>query len=214
LSNPKITITNLDINDWFKQQKDKVDIWVTDVPYPFRNQNGSGRMKFENGTDSMYNRLTYSDLERCYAEMLKLSNPAASCYIFTDRDGLFETKPAMEKAGWQFRQVIVWDKINQGLGYHWRNQTEYIVYCTNGATKNYVTKVPNIFHEKKPKGLSAKPPIIWQKILEQQAFQDCVVADPFAGSDPLSQVINSNAVLNQKIGKSFSNIYPKEVKNL
>lgn len=206
----KIEITNLEINDFFTLQKtkDRFDLIISDPPYPFDNQNGSNRMKFESGTDNMYNRMTYADLEKCYAEMLALSNPAASCYIFTNRDGLFHTKDSMERVGWTFRNLLVWDKISMGLGYHWRNQAEYIVYCTNGPTKNYVTKLPNIFREKKPRGLSAKPQKIWQTILEQQAFQDCVVCDPFAGSDPLSQVLNNNPILMSKIGASRSNIYP------
>jgi len=106
----KINITNLEVMDWFKQQPEKVDIWITDPPYSFDNQNGSGRMKFEGGTDKMYNRMSYADLKACYSEMLKLSNPGASCYIFTDRDGLFHCKPDMEKVGWTFRQIIVYNK--------------------------------------------------------------------------------------------------------
>lgn len=206
----KIEVTNLEINDFFALQKtkEKVDLWVSDPPYPFSNQNGSNRMKFESGTDNMYDRMTYADLEKCYAEMLSLSNPAAGCYIFTNRDGLFHTKDSLEKVGWIFRNLLIWDKLSMGLGYHWRNQAEFIVYCTNGPTKKFVTKLPNIFKEKKPKGLSAKPPKIWATILEQQLKQDEVVCDPFAGSDPLSQVLNNDPVLMAKIGASRSNIYP------
>lgn len=203
----KIHITNLEISDWFKQQPEKIDIWCSDVPYPFDNQNGSGRMKFEDGTDNLYNRLTYADLEACYAEMLKLSNQGASCYIFTDRDGLFSTKPAMERVGWTYRNIIVWNKVVQGMGCHFRNQVEYIVYCTNGKTDRYVTKIPNIISAKKPKGVSAKPPVIWQTILQHQLREGDVTADCFAGSDPLSQALNGDAVLMSKLGRSYSNIY-------
>lgn len=203
----KITITNLEIWDWFKQQPEKVDIFISDPPYCFDNQNGSGRMKFEGGIDKMYDRMSYADLEACYAEMLKLSNPGASCYIFTDRDGLFHCKPDMEKVGWTFRQIIVYDKVNMGMGYHFRNQIEYIVYCTNGKTDRYVTKIPNIISAKKPKGVSAKPPLIWSTILQHQLREGDILADPFAGSDPLSQALNGDAALMLKLGKSYSNIY-------
>lgn len=207
MPNSKITITNLEIGDWFKQQPEKVDIWIVDPPYCFDNQNGSGRMKFQNGTDKMYKRMTYADLESCYAEMLKLSNPGAGCYIFADREGLFHCKPDMEKVGWIFRQIIVYNKVNMGLGYHWRNQVEYIVYCTNGKTDRYVTKVPNIISTKKPKGLSAKPPLIYETILKHQLRDGDVLADCFAGSDPLSQALNGDATLLGKIRASYSNIY-------
>lgn len=203
----KIHITNLEISDWFKQQPEKVDIFISDPPYPFSNQNGSGRMKFEDGTDKMYDRMTYSDLEACYAEMLKLANPGAHCYIFTDRDGLFKTRPSMEAAGWRFRNVLVWDKTVLGMGYWWRNQAEYIVYCTNGDSKDYVTNASNIFRVKKPKGLSSKPPEIFKSILDHQLRADQVTADPFAGSDPLSQALNGDATLLAKVKSSYSNIY-------
>lgn len=206
----KINITNLEVMDWFKQQPEKVDIWITDPPYHFSNKNGSGRMKFENGTDKMYSRMNYTDLEICYAEMLKLSNQGAHCYIFTDRDGLFKTRPSLEAVGWQFRNVLVWDKVNLGMGYWWRNQVEYIVYCTNGKSKDYVTGAPNIFRMKKPKGLSSKPPEIFESILQHQLRDGLVTADPFAGSDPLSKALNGNAGLLAKLGKSYSNIYTGE----
>jgi N6-adenosine-specific RNA methylase IME4 len=103
---------------------------------------------------------------------------------------------------------IVTHNCNMTMGYHWRNQVEYIVYCTKGATKKYVTGLPNIFHEKKPTGLSAKPPKIWETIMEQQLKDGEVVCDPFAGSDPLSFSLNNNQNLMQKLGASYSNIFP------
>jgi len=206
----KINLTKLDIKSFFPhlQSITKVDLWVTDPPYPFKNQNGTGRMKFEDNKDEMYVRMTYSDLEWCYGEMFSNSNSGAGCYVFANRDGLFHTKDSLEKSGWTFRNILVWDKKAPGLGYHWRNQVEYIVYCTKGATKKYVTGLPNIFHEKKPTGLSAKPSKIWETIMSQQLKDGEVVCDPFAGSDPLSISLNNNQNLMQKVGSSYSNIFP------
>lgn len=206
----KINITKLDIKSFFPhlQALTKVDLWILDPPYPFKNQNGTGRMKFEDNKDEMYARMTYSDLEWGYGEMFSNSNSGAGCYVFANRDGLFHTKDSLEKSGWTFRNILVWDKKAPGLGYHWRNQVEYIVYCTKGATKKYVTSLPNIFHEKKPTGLSAKPPKIWETIMERQLKDGEVVCDPFAGSDPLSISLNNNQNLMQKVGSSYSNIFP------
>jgi len=206
----KINISNMEIKDFFNhiQGLAKVDIWISDPPYPFENQNGTGRMKFEDGTDEMYARMTYKDLEDCYKSMFDLTNDGGLAYIFTNRDGLFNTKESLDRAGWTFRNIIVWDKVVQGMGYHWRNQVEYIFYATKGTTKRYVTNHPNIFSLKKPQGLSAKPPKIWETILEKQMKEGDIVADPFAGSDPLSISLNNNQNLMQKIGASYSNIFP------
>jgi site-specific DNA-methyltransferase (adenine-specific) len=204
-----INISNLEIKDFFKHLKslNLVDIWITDPPYPFDNKNGAGRFKFVDGQDGMYSRMSYADLELCYKEMLDLSNPSAGCYVFTDRDGLFHTKESLERVGWNFNNIIVWDKQKMGMGYHWRNQVEYIVYCSKGSTKRFVTSVPNIISAKKPKGLSAKPPIIWEKIMDLQLRDGDVICDPFAGSDPLSNILNKNQNLLSKIKESYSNIY-------
>lgn len=204
-----INISHLEINDFFKdlKAKDSVDIWITDPPYPFDNKNGAGRFKYVDGKDGMYKRMTYSDLESAYREMLSLSNPSAVCYIFTDRDGLFQTKDSLERVGWNFNNIIVWDKQRMGMGYHWRNQIEYIVYCSNGQTKRFVTSASNIISAKKPKGLSTKPPVIWEKIMDFQLRDGDVVCDPFAGSDPLSITLNQNQKLLSKVKNSYSNIY-------
>ena len=206
----KINISNMEIKSFFNhiQGVTGVDIWITDPPYPFENQNGTGRMKFEGGEDEMYTRMTYGDLESCYKSMFDLTNAGGLAYVFANRDGLFNTKESLDRAGWTFRNIIVWDKVVQGMGYHWRNQVEYIFYVTKGAAKKYVTNHPNIFSVKKPQGLSAKPPKIWETILEKQMSDGDVVADPFAGSDPLSICLNNNQNLMQKIGASYSNIFP------
>lgn len=102
----------MEVKDFFTSiaAKTKVDLWISDPPYPFQNQNGTGRMKFEDNKDQMYTRMTYSDLEWCYGEMFSTSNSGAGCYIFANRDGLFHTKDSMEKSGWTFRNILVWDK--------------------------------------------------------------------------------------------------------
>ena len=205
----KINITKLEVKDFFShlQSTSKVDLWITDPPYPFENQNGTNRMKFEEGKDEMYARMTYKDLEDCYKSMFDLTNPGGLAYIFTNRDGLFHTKESLDRTGWTFRNLIVWDKTVQGMGYHWRNQVEYIFYATKGSVKKYITNHPNIIAAKKPSGMSAKPPIIWQTIMEKQLTDGDIVCDPFAGSDPLSISLNNNPNLMQKISASYSNIF-------
>ena len=35
----KIIKTSLDIDDWFNSLNEDIDMWITDPPYPFNNQN-------------------------------------------------------------------------------------------------------------------------------------------------------------------------------
>jgi len=216
----KIIKTNLEIKDWFAQLQDKVDMWITDPPYPFENQNGTKRFQHIDGQDLMYSRMTWADLQTIFSDMLKVTNPGGRAYVFCNRDGLFITKELLEKTGWTFRNLIVWDKKNMGMGYHWRNQAEYICYVSNGSVKKYIKDQPNIFSFKKPtdkdalpaisyspSGISPKPYQIWDKIMVAQLGDGENVADPFAGSDPLSAAILMNPDIQARLGKAFVNIF-------
>lgn len=218
----KIVKTNLEINDWFDQLNDKVDLWITDPPYPFDNKNGSKRFNHVNGNDNMYSRLDWQDLEDIFKRMYDSTNQGGRAYVFCNRDGLFPTRELLEKVGWKFRNILIWDKQVMGMGYHWRNQVEFICYVTKGSidSKFYVKNQPNIFYDKKPKasdsipkigynpsGTSPKPYKIWSKIMSHQLGQDEVVADPFAGSEPLRAAIEMDASIMSKVKKAYVNSY-------
>lgn len=218
----KIIKTNLEINDWFGQLNDKVDLWITDPPYPFDNKNGSKRFKHVDGNDGMYSRMTWTTLEDVFAKMYDATNAGGRAYIFCNRDGLFMTKELLEKIGWKFRNLLVWDKIVYGMGYYWRNQAEYICYVSKGSidSKFFVKNQSNIFYEKKPKpsdsipsigyyptGISPKPYKIWSKIMTHQLGQDEIAADPFAGSEPMRVAIELDSSIKNKIKKAYINSY-------
>jgi site-specific DNA-methyltransferase (adenine-specific) len=201
----KIIISNDDCIDFIKNLPEKVNVWITDPPYPFDNKNGKNRFKFVNGVDGMYDRMSYSDLAKVYKQMYDSSEDGAMAYVFCSKDSIFSTKESLDKAGWTYRNMLCWDKVHFGMGYHWRNQMEFILYVTKGKPKRYVTNKGNLLSYKKPKGLSAKPPEIWAEILESSICDGDIVADPFAGSDPLTKALEELKLLN-KIKKSYSNI--------
>lgn len=217
-----IISTNLEVSDWFAQLNENVDLWITDPPYPFENQNGTGRFSHIDGSDLMYKRLDWNDLGLIFSDMFSKTNKGGRAYVFCNRDGLFKTKELLENAGWKFRNILVWDKQAMGMGYHWRNQVEYICYVTKGSINKslFVTGQPNIFYDKKPNGSDAIPNIgyyptgtspkpykIWSKIMEHQLGNGEVVADPFAGSQPLAAAIQMNPALSAKVKSVYVNSY-------
>lgn len=214
----KIVETDLDIKQWFGQLNDEVDVWITDPPYPFNNQNGTGRFKFEGGTDNMYTRLTWADLDQIYKDMYSKTPTGGRAYVFANRDGLYKTQRGLEKAGWTLRNLLVWDKQHFGGGYHWRNQLEYIVYATKGKPKTYIKGVGNIFNYKRPtkssanlaigynpSGASCKPMEIWRDIIEHGVVDDDIIADPFSGSNPMKAALLTNQTLLNKIKLAYTN---------
>lgn len=216
----KIIKTSLEINDWFSSLNDEINIWITDPPYPFDNKNGSGRFDHTSGVDNMYDRMGWPDMEKLYSNMFDNTASGGVAYIFCNRDGLFKTRNLLDASGWKMRNLIVWDKLSMGMGYHWRNQVEYIFYVSKGSVKNYIKSSPNIFKYKKPRGkdsipaigynpngTSPKPYHIWSDILSQYDSDDLIIADPFGGSDPMSAAIKMNQDIEAKIKKAYINIY-------
>ena len=205
--NQKIIKSSLDIDDWFSTLNHDVDLWITDPPYPFNNQNGTNRFSYKDGSDNMYQRLSWPKLSSVFSEMYDRSNDGARMYIFCNRDGLFEAQPRVKAAGWSFRNILIWDKKRMGMGYHWRNRVEYILYATKGKPKSYVKGAHNIFSYSKPKdkGSSAKPHDIWVDILNNNSVIGDVCADPFAGSNPMEEALLSYPNLYSKIGVAYTN---------
>lgn len=217
----KVISTELEINDWFDQLEEDIDLYITDPPYPFNNKNGSNRFAFVDGEDEMYDRLEWEDLGEVFKKMYETSAVGGRAYVFCNRDGYEKTKKLLVKAGWTFRNKLVWDKINFGGGYHWRNVTEYIVYVTKDRPKVYVKGHSNEFSYKKPgKGAampkinydpsscdSPKPFEIWRDIILHGGADDDVCADPFAGSNPMRVALLTNQDLMDKIKKAYTNVY-------
>jgi site-specific DNA-methyltransferase (adenine-specific) len=210
-----VIVTKLEIDDWFKQLIDKIDLWITDPPYPFDTQNGTGRYQ------NMYTMLAWSSLGGIFKKMFENTDIGGRAYIFCNRDGLEKTKVLLAGAGWTFRNVLVWDKMNFGGGYHWRNQVEYIVYVTKGKPKTYVKGHSNIFSYKKPgkkSGIpgigydptscsSPKPWRIWEDIIKYGGCEGDICADPFAGSNPMKVALDMNLGLAKKIKTAHTNAY-------
>ncbi len=217
----KIIKTNLEIKQWFDFVPDKaINLWVSDPPYPFENQNGGGRFQYVDNNDAMYPRLNWTDMEDLFDAFKTKSALGARAYIFANKDGLFNSKELLEKTGWTFKNLLIWDKQKMGMGYHWRHEAEYILYVTNGKTDKFVTKKTNIFRYKKPgpkdsipalnyypNGASTKPHQIWRDIMQQHLYEGEIAADPFAGSDPMSVAIQTDSEIESRLQAAYVNTF-------
>jgi site-specific DNA-methyltransferase (adenine-specific) len=208
----KIIETNFEIKDWFSYLHSEnilVDMWITDPPYPFDNKNGTGRFLYEDGVDGLYDRMTWDDLSVSFCRMFDASNEGSRAYVFSNKDGLFETKSRMEQAGWTFRNILIWNKKRMGMGYHWRHSVEYILYFSKGKPLSYVKGKSNILSYKKPRGgsQSVKPFELWVDILEWSAVSGDICADPFSGSNPMKKAILGYSNLESKINMAYTNVF-------
>jgi site-specific DNA-methyltransferase (adenine-specific) len=53
-------------------------------------------------------------------------------YLFTDKESMFPMHAAAVAAGFTFWNALTWDKGAIGMGYHYRRQTEMILFLTKG----------------------------------------------------------------------------------
>ena len=220
MTSDKIVKSHLPVYEWFDTVKEEIDLYITDPPYPFDNKNGQNRFNFIDGEDHMYNRLGWEELGDVFGKMYSRAASGGRAYVFASKDGLTKTMNLLEQSGWKFRNIIVWDKEKMGMGYHWRNSVEFIIYVTKGKPKTYIQGTRNLISCRKPSkkdaipeigyvpdGTSPKPYEIWRIILDKGGVQSDVVADPFSGSDPLSAALLLNKDLMNKIGAAYSNSY-------
>lgn len=218
----KIVETSLDAFEWISSLEHNVDLIITDIPYPFDNQNGTGRHAYVEGEDEMFSRMGWKEIELFFQQLSLKMNPGGRSYVFSNRDGFQKTIDIMESTGWRYLNTIVWDKERFGGGYHWRNSIEFIHYfCVPKKPKVYVKGARNYLRYPRPTKKSAIPEIrydpnsnntpkpweIWRDIIINGACEGDVVADPFAGSNPLRAAVLLDEKVEEKISLALTNSF-------
>lgn len=120
-------------------------------------------------------------------ECRRLLKPNRSAFVFTDWRMLPNLAPALESAGMRYRNMIVWDKGNAGLGVGFKPAHEIIMEFTNGVTEyasltgQNLLRFPRVHSSEKEHG-AQKPIGLIRKLLEVATRPGDLVLDPFAGS--------------------------------
>lgn len=86
-----------------------------------------------------------------------------------------------------YAKPLVWDKINQGMGYHWRARHEYIVMLEKGKRRLNNLSLPDVFRCKMIQGKSKlwptqKPLEVIEALLLNSTNEEELVLDPFCGA--------------------------------
>ena len=166
------------------------DVVVTDPPYSSGGFQESGKSSGsltgrhrERGDSVAFDNLSTRGYERLMREVLRVVNSADEIYVFTDWRMWISTFDCLEFGGWRVRNMLVWDKMQMGMGMPWRNQHELVAFgkrspgkIIDGSASN-VLSVPrsgNAFHP------TEKPVELIGKIVANT--EGGVVCDPFCGS--------------------------------
>lgn len=120
-------------------------------------------------------------------EAERVLKPNTSAFIFCDWRMVPMLAPALESCGMQYRNMLVWDKLNGGLGNGFRPRHEIILHFIKGKANFYSKSGCNVLPHKRvtPKNKqhpTEKPVALLEDLVQMVTEEGHTVLDPFAGS--------------------------------
>ncbi len=206
--NNHIEIFKDDVISFLKKQPDaSIDVIVTDPAYSGMNQKlklGTGRIigTYENkGKDKSKWFSEFHDTEDNYSIFLEeckrvLKKETGHIYIMFDSFSLLSLGPVVRKI-FDVKNLIVWDKVNIGMGHYFRRRHEFILFATNKNNHKISSRsFPDVWRFKRihnSKYPTQKPVEVFQTMIKASAKNNFTICDPFlgSGSSAIASIINN-----------------------
>ncbi|MCY4429213.1 MAG: site-specific DNA-methyltransferase [Rhodospirillales bacterium] len=193
-----------------------IDAIITDPPYSSgaikdaqRQARGNGSMSRSKANPAWFSHDTMTTwsfswfLRGLLTAARTVLTPGAHVYVFSDWRQTPNVQAAMESAGYRVNHCLVWKKRHYGMGTHWRNQHENILFGSLGQPAamlkrdmGTVLDCPNVPNARRWHP-TEKPVSLLERIVE--AIPGDVICDPFMGS-------GSTGVACKRQGRSFVGI--------
>ncbi|MFT7373073.1 MAG: site-specific DNA-methyltransferase (adenine-specific) [Oleiphilaceae bacterium] len=180
-----------------------VDLIITDPPYEslekHRKIGTTTRLKqSKSSSNKWFSIFPNERFESLLIELFRVLKKNSHFYLFCDQETLFVVKPIAEKAGFKFWKAIIWDKVNIGMGYHYRSRHELILFFEKGKRKLNDLGIPDVLECKRVhRGYPTEKPVPLLEILIKQSSEtNEIIIDPFFGS-------GSTLVAAKSMGRNF-----------
>jgi site-specific DNA-methyltransferase (adenine-specific) len=127
-------------------------------------------------------------LPELLVELYRVLKRDAHAYIFSNQESARVITPLAEQAGFKWWKDLTWIKTSEagtvriGMGYHWRNCTERIIFLEKGKRKLNYLGWPEVMFGPSGDGPAEKPPEVLSRLVENSSIPGELVLDPFAGS--------------------------------
>lgn len=193
-SDGRVKVYQQDAITFLSQLPDaSVDMIITDPAYSGMNQKlklGKGKIigKYSEKGDGAKWFDEFHDTEENYTLFLKecfrVLKKDSHIYIMFDSYSLLSLAPLLRTI-FEVKNVVVWDKMNIGLGHYFRRRHEFIVFASKGKRPLNAKNIPDIWRIKRVtqfKYPTQKPTEVFEMMLKSSAKKDFVVCDPFLGS--------------------------------
>jgi site-specific DNA-methyltransferase (adenine-specific) len=220
-----VKIYQLDALEFLAKVPDEtVDVCITDPPYwtlnRWRNMGTTTRMgghrdKDEQRDEMFYETIDQDYLWRFFLELDRVTKLDGHLYMMCD-DRVAPILLNWIREAYKHRfgdaHLLIWDKVNQGMGYHYRRRYECIVFAWRekregvkaGKRKLADLGIPDVLAHKRITGEypTQKPEALVRTFVTQSARKGDVLLDPFAGSGVLGAAVpedmDATVILNDK----------------
>lgn len=180
-----------------------VDLLVTDPAYEslekHRAIGTTTRLKHsKSSSNDWFTIFPNTRFPELFAEAHRVLKKNSHLYLFCDQETMFVAKPDAEKAGFKFWKPLVWDKVQIGMGYHYRARYEFVLFFEKGKRKLKDLGIADVITQPRIRGgyPSEKPSAVSEILIRQSSDEGNVVVDPFCGS-------GSVGVAARKLGRRF-----------
>lgn len=231
----RLTVYNTDALNWLTSVPDEsVDVIVTDPPYwtldRWRNVGtttrlGGHRNKGEQRDEMFFPTIDYAYLWETFLELDRVLKLDGHLYMFCD-DYIAPillnwVREAQGEHRFGEAHMLIWDKVNQGMGYHYRRRYECIIFAwreprdgVRGFQKRKLRDLgmADVFQYKRVTNgyPTEKPPGLVGQLVSQSARIGDTLLDPFAGSGVLyfatPPIYEANILLNDISPASMTRI--------
>jgi len=187
---PRFQLTRGDAVAWLRTlPNESIDLVVTDPPYEslekHRAVGTTTRLKHSKASSNDWFEIFPNDrFEELFTEIYRVLKKNTHFYLYCDPETMFVAKPLAEKVGFKFWKQIIWDKVQIGMGYHYRARYECILFFEKGKRKLNDLGVADIITCPRIRGgyPAEKPPRVTTVLIEQSTQPGELVIDPFMGS--------------------------------
>ena len=185
-----VWLAHSDAVAFLKQLPDaSVDLVITDPPYEslekHRAVGTTTRLKHsKSSSNDWFTVFPNARFDELFAEVFRVLKKNAHFYLFCDQETAFIAKPKGEAAGFKFWKPLVWDKVQIGMGYHYRSRYELILFFEKGKRRLSNLGTADVFREPRiHRGYPTEKPIALSKtLITQSSLPGDVVVDPFMGT--------------------------------
>jgi site-specific DNA-methyltransferase (adenine-specific) len=186
-------------------ENESVDMVFTDPPYwtlnKYRNIGTTTRLGGHSDKDKQtgwFETIDAFELLDLMCEIFRVLKKNRHAFIMCDGQTLKWVLNNADYAGFSYAKPLIWDKVNLGMGYHFRNRHEFIVMLDKGKNRKPKSlSIPDIIAVPMIKNgyPTEKPQKLTDLFVEQFTDENELVIDPFFGSGTVAKsckVLNRN----------------------